>query len=157
MKPEQRIVSRLLTMFGEPKTDDPIAYMNEFERAVAGYSAEVLERAGNETIKRSKFWPRPSEIVERADRIAAEIAAEQRRRNPPPVEPELPPPTPEQVARAKAIVAAAKAAMTAEQDKPRQLPRVNREAFEAMQRTSPNRHLHVDHAALARRITGERD
>jgi hypothetical protein len=155
MRPEQRLVSRLLTVFGEPKTDDPIAYMNELERAVTGYSAEVLERSGDEVIKRSKFWPRPAEILEKADRIAALIEAEQHRRNPPPPEPELPPPTPEQVARAKAIVAKAKAAMSAAEDKPKPLPRVNREAFEAMMKTSPNQHLYA--GALARRITGERD
>lgn len=33
---------------------------------------------------------------------------------------------------------------------------VSRPAMEILQRTSQNRHLHVDHSALTRRITGER-
>ena len=34
---------------------------------------------------------------------------------------------------------------------------VSRPAFEEMQRNSPNQGLHVDHSALTRRMTGERD
>lgn len=34
---------------------------------------------------------------------------------------------------------------------------VSRSAFKALQRNSPNHHLHVDMGALARRITGERE
>lgn len=34
---------------------------------------------------------------------------------------------------------------------------VTRDAFRTMQRASPNRSLHVDHNAIAKRITGERD
>lgn len=34
---------------------------------------------------------------------------------------------------------------------------IDRVAMAVLQRTSPNRHLHVDHAAMAKRITGERD
>lgn len=156
MKPEERLVSRMLTIYGEPKTDDPVAYMNEVERAVSCYSAEILERAATQAFRRFKFWPRPAEICEVAEAIAAQITAEEERRNPKPRDPDLPPPSPEEVARSRQVLAAAVAAMS-RPDKRGALPRVTRDAFEAMQRNSPNRHLHVDHAALARRITGERN
>lgn len=156
MKPEQRIVSRLLTMFGEPRTDDPIAYMNEFEKAVAGFPASVLEQAGNDVIRRSKFWPRPAEIVETCDAICRRMEAEKNAKNPKPVEEDLPPPTPEQRQRAREILTMAIAAMRKD-DALKPLPDVSRPRFEAMLRNSPNAHLYPGHAAIARRITGERD
>lgn len=156
MSAQQRLVDRLVTIYGEPKTDDPVAYINEFEKAVKGFAAEVLQAAGDEVIRECKYWPRPAEVVDRANAICLKIEAGKPK---PPPEPDMPPPTPEQIARAREITRLALVAMR-KQDAERlpELPPVDRPAFERMQRQSPNWWLHRKAPGLSetsRRMTGE--
>ena len=156
MSPEDRLIQRLTTIYGEPRTEDPAAYVEEFAKAVKGYGAEALEEAGTQIIRRSKFWPRPAEIIEQIEAILVAKAAKLRK--PKPVV-DLPPPTPEARAKAREIAELAKAAIAANKPAsadPDELPSMNRDAFEAMQRNSRS-NIHVDRQALSRRITGERE
>lgn len=156
MTPETQLIARLVNVFKEPQCEDPDAYVAEFRKAIKGYTADVLEQAGDEVIKRCTFWPRPAEVIG----IIEEICRRREAAKPAPPRPkDLPPPTPEQVARSRQILAAAVAAMRAGAPKaiqPAPLPPMQRPQFEAMQRASRNTHLHVDQS-LARRITGERE
>lgn len=156
MTPQAKLISRLLNIFGEPKCEDPAAYIDEFEQAISGYAEDVLAQAGTEVIKRCTFWPRPAEVIG----IIEEICRRRDAAKPDPPRPkDLPQPTPEQVARSRQILAAAVAAMRAGAPKaiqPVPVPPMQRPQFEAMQRASPNRHLHVDQS-LTGRITGQRE
>lgn len=157
MTPDERLIARLMTVFGEPRTDDPILYIEEFRKAIRGWDSDLLERAGDDVIRSSKFWPRPAEIIEKLEAASRQREA---RKPPRPREPDLPPPTPEQVARSRKVLAMAKAAMSPNRisgEDVADLPDVSRAAFEEMMRKSRNRYLYVDHRALTRRITGERD
>lgn len=157
MTPQAKLISRLLNIFGEPKCDDPAAYIDEFEQAISGYAEDVLIQAGTEVIKRCTFWPRPAEVIG----IIEEICRRREAAKPPPPPPkDLPPPTPEQVERSRQLQAVFKTAVRARTfkfDEPAKNNPMQRPEFEAMQRASRNTHLHVDHRALTRRITGERD
>lgn len=149
-QPHVRLVERLMNVFGEPKTDSPAAYMEEFGKAVKGYSAEILEQAGDEVIKSCTFWPRPAEIVQKAEAIAAQIAAKNRK---PEIREEWPEPTDEQRRRASELLEHAKAAMKS--DHPNKiLPRADREAFLEMQRKSRNE-FHLTERSRA--MSGDRD
>jgi len=156
--PQAKLISRLLNVYGEPKCDDPGAYIEEFELAITGYAGDVLDQAGNEIVKRCTFWPRPAEVVAKIEAILIQREA---RKPPKPKEPDYPPPTPEQRERARKILAMGVAAMRSKAPRPAEpppLPDVSRPAFEAMQQSSHNRYLHEDHSRrLTQRITGERD
>jgi len=145
-----RLVERLTVMFGEPKTNDPATYMDEFAKAVKNYSADILEQAGDEVIKTCTFWPRPAEIVQKAESIAAQIAAKNRK---PQMKEEWPEPTDEERRRATELLEQAKAAMRA--DHPNKiLPRADRETFLDMQRKSRN-DFHLTERSRA--MSGDRD
>lgn len=73
MLPEDKLIARLMTVYGEPRTDDPDAFLAEYRKALAGYSAEVLAKAGDEIIKGAVYWPRPAEAIATARRVAAEL------------------------------------------------------------------------------------
>lgn len=157
MSPQERLIARLMTVYGEPKTNDPGLYIEEFDKAVQGWSAEILDQAGDEVIRKCTFWPRPAEIIERCESIAAAREARKPRREVPEIN--WPPPTPEQRERSREIMRRATAVMRGHMtpEQVHALPSVDRVAFEKLQRESPNTHLHVDHSVLSRRITGERE
>jgi len=71
MTPEQKLVHTLLVMYGEPNTPDPKLYIDTFTKAIGGFAAADLERAGENVIRKSTFWPKPAEIVVAANRIIA--------------------------------------------------------------------------------------
>lgn len=71
----ERVISRLSTMFGEPRTDNPDDYIEEFIDAMRGYDGDVLMAACDQIIKTANFFPRPGELLSVAGRIAAARAA----------------------------------------------------------------------------------
>lgn len=144
-----KLIARLVAVFGEPKTPRPEMFLDEFRRAVDGYAPEVYPAAANEIIATSTFWPKPAEVRKIADRIATA------RFRPAPLPPadDLPPPSPESVARARALVAEATKAIAAGSPPtiaPKPWRDTSRPAFEAMQRNSPNRALHIKPIVLKR-------
>lgn len=154
--PVERLIERLTIVFGEPRTPNPVLYIEEIAKAVKPYSAEILEQAGDDVIRANTFWPKPGEIVEKAEGIAARIASRNRK---PEVREEWPEPTDEQRRRATELVERAKRSMlnAGPVDEPVALPSVDREAFEAMQRNSPNDFHRVGLTDRSRAMSGERD
>jgi hypothetical protein len=68
------LLSRLMTVYGEPKTDDVEGFIREYRRVLAGYSDKVIEKAADKAIETSLFWPRPAEIKAIAYSVAASVA-----------------------------------------------------------------------------------
>lgn len=72
MTPAEDAIDRMLAMFGEPKTTSPERFIAEYQKALAGVEASLLELAVDRVMKRSTFWPKPAEILEEVNRIAAD-------------------------------------------------------------------------------------
>lgn len=53
------LLARLQTLYGAPDTDDPAAYIAEYARLLAKYSAKELAEAGDIVIGRNRYktWP----------------------------------------------------------------------------------------------------
>lgn len=159
--PEETLIDRFLTVFGEPKVDAPEAYVAEFAKALRGWEAHVLDRAGDEVIRTCKFWPRPAEVIDIARGISAEIAAGKRRSAKSLAEADRPPPSQEQADRAAALVAGLKQSMAAEalprRDRPIDWTKAQRPGFERMQGDSRNRGLHGTLTVRSKAMAGDRD
>lgn len=106
------VLSRFLTLYGEPKTDNVAAFLDEYERSLGHFSAEVLRRAANKVIDDQVFkaWPTPGECRKAADYV------EQLMPKPRPSQAELdkqaekwPAPSEESKARVRGLVELAKA------------------------------------------------
>jgi hypothetical protein len=74
MEPIDNFIARLGILFGEPKTENPKAFLNEYRAALDGYSERILILAGDRVRNTLRFWPRPAEIREIADAVAVELA-----------------------------------------------------------------------------------
>jgi len=167
MKPEDQLIDRLLTVFGEPKVDNPDGYLAEFAKALRGYDAETLEAAGDAVIRKCKFWPRPAEVQEQCEIEGSRLLRLRsggRIKDDSGISGSGHIPTIEECERANALVAElrkATSSMLVGGDKDSSpLPDVLRPAFEKMMRESPNRHLYEKPATLterSRRMMGERD
>ncbi len=66
---QDQVLSRFLTLYGEPKTDNLEAFFDEYERSLGHFSAEVLRRAANRVIDEQVFkaWPTPGECRKAAE------------------------------------------------------------------------------------------
>lgn len=73
MSPQDRAIARLTGTFGEPRTPDPEIFLEEFAKAISGWSLKVLDKACDEVIRTSTFWPKPAEIIEKCKAIAEEM------------------------------------------------------------------------------------
>lgn len=159
MNPQDRLIARLTNVFGEPKTEDPAAFVAEYAKALAGYDPAILEAAGDEIIKSAVYWPRPAEAVQTARRVAAERGAKQtigahvpRQTTAEPVQPR----DEDSRARMDAMVRELKAFVAAHSLKPpKQVPLadVSRPAFERMQRSASG--LHRALTPRSRAMAGE--
>lgn len=92
-------LSRLTRLFGEPKTDDVEAFLGEYVRELRHYSAVDLERGANVLIRRQTFhgWPTIAKCIDAIELLRVEPSA-------PVVRDDAPPPSPEAVARVRALV-----------------------------------------------------
>lgn len=128
------VLARFLTLYGEPKTDNLEAFIAEYESALAGMSREVLTGGANRVIRAQEFrsWPTPGECVKACHQEAEHLAVQQQRFAPANIEKTdkaWTPPTEEQKARARQLVAEAKKAILAGDGPPaprRTLTRVSR-------------------------------
>lgn len=154
-------IRRLTNIFGEPQCEDPAAYVAELREAFSDTPAPLLGKAVSMAIQRCKFFPRPAEINGFINAIAADEATQARRTAPPTVEPDLPRPTPEQKARARALMDGlrkmiADKKLSERTTAPPKFPDVTRETFRAMQAASPNHGLHRKTlTATSRRMSGD--
>lgn len=154
-------VNKLAAMFGEPRTPDPELFLDEYAKALKGWDGLVLDRAVSEAIRECVYWPKPADIIQRAERIAAEMY------KPKPFDDRYawrPEPTPEEKARVQALVDAAKKALSAnglpaDTVNPPDWKAGQRPGFEKMQRESPNHGLHRAKGGrltdLSRRMSGD--
>lgn len=141
-----RLISRLMTVYGEPKTDDPTGFLMEYQKALGGYPDEILDRTGDVVIRTiGPFWPKPAESVKIAAEIANEIwrnsarAAEERKQF---ETVQKAPASPDARARVQQIV---DNYMTNTESQEAAIPMttdVARDAFETMQRGSQNQYMH---------------
>lgn len=100
------LLDRFLTLYGEPKTDNPALFVSEYRRALKGYDSAVLDRAGDIVVKAHRYptWPTLGEVIATANRVAEEIAIEREREQPrPATNHDLPEPSPEEKERADEI------------------------------------------------------
>ena len=150
-------IERFLAMFGEPKTPNPERFIGEYRKALIGIDADVLERAVDRIMRSTTFWPKPAEVIQEAHRVAAEkyqhrpddwdaIEAD-RKAGWKFADLAKSAPTPEQKARVQAMVDEMKrnfAANRIDEKEPIEIDwkRGQRDGFEEMQRTSPNKGLH---------------
>lgn len=158
MNAEDKMIQRLLSVFGEPKTPNPELFLEEFAKAIKGWDARVLEEAGDRVIRSSTFWPKPAELIEEATAIAAAMYAPKAT---PLDDTNWPEPSPEAKARVDALLRETlpklKAGGKVFTD-PKPLPDVSRQSFETTQRESPNTSLHAKHGTLtdlSKRMMGE--
>ena len=154
----ERLIERFAAVYGDPRTTDVDMFLQEYRKALNGFSDDALERAGDELLKRAKFWPRPSEVYEAANLAAAQIYAVRHPKAPEPP-PELP--NAEQRAKAMAIIADLKRKLQVAQDEVSVEPeweRGQKDKFEQLRRAS-RAEAHRDRGLTrtSRRMTGERD
>lgn len=153
------MLRRFSVMYGEPKTPDYVAFIEEYRNALAGYSEDAIKRAADMLIREQDvpFWPTPGKCRAKAVEAAAKIAVERRVANGGPVEEPRPAPrtakareTPIDI-EAGIIKLRHKTAVEAAefQKLGNVMPNVNRTYFEARQQESPNPHLHMTPKAYA--------
>lgn len=72
------VVRRFVTVFGEPKTDNSSAMVAEYERALHGNSPEVLNRAVDRLLRKTKFrvWPTIGECMDAVQAAATEAKSQ---------------------------------------------------------------------------------
>lgn len=72
MSPAEEAIERLVAMFGEPKTTSPERFISEYQKALVGIESDILETAIDRVMKSATFWPKPAEVIEEVNRIAAD-------------------------------------------------------------------------------------
>lgn len=83
------VISRFLTLYGEPRTDNAEALYSEYVRALKDFDQEALEAAVDEIVKLHTFptWPTPGEVYKQALTEAAKLYAKRPRPAPEPEQP----------------------------------------------------------------------
>jgi hypothetical protein len=165
MSPEQ-FLDDLLVHFGKRHASERAAevWTRDMLGLVRGTDPRVLAAAYRLVVAEhdERAFPLPAQLRAFVSRACEQVYPEHRAGSDPIVD--VPPPSPEARERVRALremVSAALRARRVMEDEPPQaidVSRTQRPGFERMMRTSPQRdRLFVDHAALARRITGERE
>ena len=106
---QELMLSRFLTLYGEPKTDNLEAFFDEYERALKGTAREILQLAADRVIRAQEFrsWPTPGECVKACQAEAERKAIERERFKPADLERadrSWPAPSEESKARVRALV-----------------------------------------------------
>ena len=151
-----RFIRRMMTVYGEPRTDDPAGFLMEYQKALGGYSDHILERAGDEVIRTiGPFWPKPAEAVKIARNVADSVwrdsnrAAEERKQF---EAVQAAPNSPEARARVQQIMDEYTQNIEKQEAESKAMKTdVSRPAFEAMQRNSKNQYLHRKPGSLTDR------
>jgi len=82
----QAVVSRFVTLYGEPRTDSAEALYSEYVRALKDFDQEALELAVDEIVKMHTFptWPTPGEVYKQAVTEASKLYAKRKPQMPQP-------------------------------------------------------------------------
>jgi len=107
MTPADKLIARMINLFGEPKCEDPAAYIVEVRESLKGWSDELLQVAGDKARDECKFFPRPAELRDFMQR-ELEFRAIGRPRDAFEHLDAVPPPDPEAVARINDLINKAK-------------------------------------------------
>ncbi len=157
----QEFIARLVTMFGEPKTDDVGVFLDEYARVLSGFEPHILAEAIKRVIDNETFWPRPAELRKHALAVAERLQADKRRQSF--INDKIAQRrtlSDEERARHDVLMASFHEFMrdhaTGSFEERTRLADTTRPAFERMQRTSPNRGLHTL-TEVSKRMTGERE
>ena len=84
-----KLLRRFRARYGDPRADNADTFRAEYDRSLKGFSAAVLERAGDELVDRlidgkaRRFWPTISECRAKCLWAAGSIAAEAKQREKP--------------------------------------------------------------------------
>ena len=148
------VMLRMIAMFGEPRTEYPEVFLADYRKALDGWNPEVLDKATDRVQQSCVFWPKPAEFLEQARIVASEIERAKPRRPAEHEDIQIIKRSPEQIAMAQELVdnfsrfVADKTIThpTAATD----WKRGQRDGFEAMQRNSPNRGMHMTSAGLSK-------
>lgn len=73
------MIDRFLTVYGRPKSDNPSGFIDEYAKALSGFSAVILDKAASRIMSTHEYptWPALGECVKICREIAWEL-------NPPP-------------------------------------------------------------------------
>jgi hypothetical protein len=148
------VVSRFVTLYGEPRTDNHEALYSEYVRALKDFDQEALELAVDEVVKQHTFptWPMPGEVYKQALVEAAKLHA---KRPKPTRDPELSEPRPdgryelteEQKAHNRRMIEELKRSVTVYEPQRVNLPAPTRTVMEELQakamRTADGRMRHL--------------
>lgn len=68
-----KVIKRLMNVFGAPNSPDQNAFFDEFDKALRGYTADVLEAAVDRVMKVHVFasWPTVGEVTEAVQSVLA--------------------------------------------------------------------------------------
>lgn len=151
------VLDQFQDLYGDPKRDDLEAFFEKYEKALAGWSDEILTRAVDIVIREHEFpsWPMPGAVTKACQRVCPPPRLVNQ-----PLHDEPEPLTPEQQARWEAIYQETMGFLKATTPKAKRPEDTSRPAFEKMQRESKNSALHMTPeglTALSKRITGERE
>jgi hypothetical protein len=85
----QAVVSRFVTLYGEPRTDNAEALYSEYVRALKDFDQEALDAAVDEVVRYHTFptWPMPGEVYKQALTEAAKLYAKRHKPAPAPEQP----------------------------------------------------------------------
>lgn len=72
MTPANHFIDRMLSIFHAPVTENERGFVEEMRKALAGWDKPTLDQAADRLAKTSKFFPKPAEVIEVCEAIAAE-------------------------------------------------------------------------------------
>lgn len=77
MTPANHFIDRMLSIFHAPITENEAGFVEEMRKALAGWDKATLDVAADRLAKTCKFFPKPAEVIEVCEQIAAERAKPQ--------------------------------------------------------------------------------
>jgi hypothetical protein len=139
------MLSRFLTLYGEPKTDNLEAFFDEYERALRGMARDILSAAADRVIKATdgRWWPTPGECVKACNVEAERMALDRERfvpKNLDKASEGWAAPSEESKARCRALVAALKREIGGEIIQKTSFNGVDRNAWNARRGAGVSRH-----------------
>lgn len=149
----ETVVSRFVTLYGEPRTDSAEALYSEYVRALKDWDRDALQAAVDEVVKNHTFptWPTPGEVYKQARTEAARLYA-MRPRPAPETEPQTRPDgrlevSEEQRAHNRKLIEGLKRQVVVETWQSPTLPTPDRSFMQALQtealRTADGRRRHL--------------
>lgn len=71
MSPANHFIDRMLSIFHAPITENESGFVDEMRKALKGWDLSTLNEAADRIAKTAKFFPKPAEVIEVCESIAA--------------------------------------------------------------------------------------